>query len=494
MVATDTGNVYALSTCSSQLNFDSSISVSTGSCDLQQCVVYGVDGDNGCTESSYSSSRVVFRTEVGLEYFILVQSVNYQSQGEFVLQLETLEAPPNDVCSGAIMLQQNDTIVMGSLANATGSTHFNFSCLYSSDAPSVWFSLNGTGDIYAISTCSSQLTFDSALTISSGSCDDQICILSSAYYDNDCQETSFASAKAVFRTEVGVEYFIQVQSLSSSTQGEFALHLSTIEGPVNDLCSDAQTISVATETVRGSITNATASSAVTNFCSLSYDAPDVWYTMVGTGDAYAVTTCSSDTTIDAALTVSSGSCDEQECITSGVQNEICDVGSLSAARVIFRTEPGVEYFILVHGVNYETEGDFELQISTIELPINDVCSGAVAIVPGDGPIFGSTSDAINSGTNSSCSGYDTSPDLWYRVAGTGSTMTASTCGEKTNYDSQLTIYEGVGEDCDSTCIASNDDFCGVASEVQWMSTVGVTYYVRVHGYSTNSGAFVLRVT
>jgi hypothetical protein len=359
----------------------------------------------------------------------------------------------------------------------------------------VWFSLIGTGDVFSISTCSSELTFDTALSVSTGSCDNQTCITTGAYNDYGCLETSYSAAKVIFHTEVGVEYYIQVQSLSSSSDGELELHISTVIVPANDVCSDAINIPVGTETISGSITNATAPPSFNNFCSYLYDAPDVWYTLIGTGDAYAVSTCSSVLNFDSALSVSSGSCSNQACITSDAYNGApCPNGFYSTARVVFRTEVGEEYFIAVQGINYPSEGDFELQIATVAAPPNDNCADALTIVPGDGPIFGSTSLGTYSGSNSSCSGDDTSPDLWYRVEGNGTVLTASTCGARTTYDSQISIYEGAGDVCDATCVVTNDDFCGPASQIEWMANAGVTYYIRVHGYSTSSGSFVLRVT
>lgn len=491
-----TGDVYAVSTCSSALNFDTSIGVSKGSCDRQERIVYNTYGFNDCTESSYSAARAVYRTEVGVEYFIVVEGVNYPSEGEFTLELSRVEVPSNDVCSGAIRLQPGDNMtIRGSLANATGTMGLNISCVYSSEVASVWFVLNGTGDVYAISTCSSELTFDSALSVSSGSCNNQTCMANSAYSNYDCTETSFASSEIIFRTLVGVEYFIHVQSLSASSQGDFALRLSTVEAPANDACTGALTIGPDTEKVIGSITNATGPDSVNSLCSFSFNSPDVWYSLVGTGDVYSVSTCSIILNFESALSVFYGSCSSQVCVIYGAFNdETCQDGTFSAARVIFPTQVGVEYFISVQGINNPSVGEFELQISRVELPANDICSGAVILVPGDGPIEGSTEMATYSGgTNSSCSGFDTSPDLWYRVEGTGASLTASTCDGGTDYDSQISIFEGTGEDCDTKCIFTNDDSCGSGSKVTWMAKDGVTYYIRVHGYHTSSGSFVLSV-
>ena len=145
--------------------------------------------------------------------------------------------------------------------------------------------------------------------------------------------------------------------------------------------------------------------------------------MIGTGVAYAVSSCSGILDFESVFSVYNvGSCGSTP---------------YSTAQVQFRTEAGAEYFIAVQGIYSPSEGDFELQVSTVAIPANDDCSGALTVVPGEGPIYGWTSIATYSGTNSSCSGLDTSPDLWYRVEGTGRMLTASTCGERTNYDSNF---------------------------------------------------------
>ena len=74
---------------------------------------------------------------------------------------------------------------------------------------------------------------------------------------------------------------------------------------------------------------------------------------------------------------------------------------------------------------------------------------------------------------------------------------ASMCGEHTAYDSQIEILEAVDGSCTTmslSCVASNDDACGVASQVEWFAMRGKTYYIRVFGYAQSRGQFQLSVT
>jgi hypothetical protein len=160
-------------------------------------------------------------------------------------------------------------------------------------------------------------------------------------------------------------------------------------------------------------------------------------------------------------------------------------------------------------------GNFGLTVSPFDIPQNDLCSGAVTVLPNNGTIFGSTAEATSSVGPSVCSSFGIpddddninddnptvvvapeSPDLWYRVAGTGGLMMASTCGDKTTYDSKIEILEALNGTCATlTCVAYNDDSCGgSASQIEWFATLGKTYFIRVFGFSQYSGPFQLTVT
>lgn len=110
----------------------------------------------------------------------------------------------------------------------------------------------------------------------------------------------------------------------------------------------------------------------------------------------------------------------------------------------------------------------------------DACVNATPVGCGQ-TVFGNTSTATGE-TVPLCDLYMSSNtnSLWYSFVGTGQNVTASLCGSA--YDTDLAVYTG---NCSGLiCQAYNDDFCGVASQVTWFATTGVTYYIRVAGYSS----------
>ncbi|WP_296312091.1 hypothetical protein, partial [Winogradskyella sp. UBA3174] len=115
-------------------------------------------------------------------------------------------------------------------------------------------------------------------------------------------------------------------------------------------------------------------------------------------------------------------------------------------------------------------------------PSNDLCDNAEAIACGDS-VTGSTAGATDTGGQSS-------GDVYYAIAGTanGEEVTVSLCG--TSFDTILTVFDS----CGGSTVVSNDDFCGLQSELTFTSDGSTTYIVRVEGYQTNSGVYALAVT
>jgi hypothetical protein len=134
-----------------------------------------------------------------------------------------------------------------------------------------------------------------------------------------------------------------------------------------------------------------------------------------------------------------------------------------------------------------------LSCSAPAAPINDLVCNATPIACGQN-ISGTTVNATNSGVgeNGFCNVSQTQPGVWYVVSGNGQQMTASLCA--TAWDSKISVFSG--PNCSSlTCVGGNDDFgpmCSSSSaSYTWNSSVGVNYYILVHGYSSSSSFSML---
>jgi hypothetical protein len=116
---------------------------------------------------------------------------------------------------------------------------------------------------------------------------------------------------------------------------------------------------------------------------------------------------------------------------------------------------------------------------------NDECAGALPVACGD-VVVGTTADNTDQG------GETAAPDEWYSFTGSGTqeVVTLSFCNGGTTYDSRVAVYDA----CGGTLIVDNDDFCGLQSQVSFLSDGTTTYVIAVEGFGTSSGAFSMEVT
>ncbi len=251
----------------------------------------------------------------------------------------------------------------------------------------------------------------------------------------------------------------------------------------NDNCANATPIACG-GSASGSTTTATLDGPAAS-CTGGSVAADVWYTITGTGGDITASLCGGGTNYDSKLDVYTGACGALTNI-GGCNDDFCGLQS----QMTWTSSLGVVYRIRVHGFGGST-GNFTLNVTCAPVgPANDACANAILITCGQ-TIVGTTTGANLDGA-SGCGNSNTAPGVWYSYIGTGGSTIISLCGG-TNYDSKLTVFSGT---CTGgiTCVVGNDDFCGLASEVTFISTPGLPYLVLVHGFGAATGNFTLNVT
>ncbi len=247
--------------------------------------------------------------------------------------------------------------------------------------------------------------------------------------------------------------------------------------PANDLCTGAININCG-QTIAG--TTAAATSDAVGTCTTSLGtAPGVWYSFVGTGTNNTLSLCGSS--YDTKIGVFSGTCAALVCVAGN--DDFCGLQS----QVTVPTTAGTTYYVLVTGFS-TASGAYTLN-RTCAPPANDICTGAVTINCGqtiNGSTVGATSDAVATcGTT-----LNTAPGLWYRFTGDGSAVTMSLCGS--SYDTKIGVFSGT---CAAlVCVAGNDDFCGLQSQVTFNTVAATDYFILVTGFSTSAGNFSLTRT
>lgn len=139
-------------------------------------------------------------------------------------------------------------------------------------------------------------------------------------------------------------------------------------------------------------------------------------------------------------------------------------------------------------------------VTVAAAPPNDLCNDAIplginTVVPGT--TVGATVDS----SFPFCGTSVTSPGVWYKVVGTGTTMTASTCNDgnsntgSATYDTKISVFCG---SCSiPICVAGLDDTVGectdFSTKLSWPSAANVEYLILVHGFGGATGDFNLAI-
>lgn len=388
--------------------------------------------------------------------------------------------PPNDLCANAIPLAVNSSVT-GNTSTATfdGAA----SCGTSNTAPGIWYSMVGNGENWDIVTCNSVApTYDTKVSVFSGTCGAMTCVQGR---DDGC---GTRSRVPTFTSVIGTNYLILVHGFSNAT-GAFTLTNTSAPAPpplVNDDCSGALPITP-NGTVSGTTVGANTETGLPgSSCGTSISQAGVWYTVQGNGDLFEFSTCGA-ASFDTKLSVYEGTNCVLSCLTGN--DDACGTRSQTAGIV---SAIGQTYYVLVHGFSGTGTFDLNLIATPAPAPANDDCTAAITILEGETKIGTTLFATPETGIPTFCgTTYDNAPGVWYKFTGTGSAVTASLCGS--SYDTKLNVYQAFGSCALLICTGGNDDACGARSNLSFVASAGIDYYILVHGFGSATGDYELEM-
>jgi len=491
--ATNDARFYTLSTCG-QADFDTKISVFTGDCGRLVCIG-GSDDTDGC---SGGTTELLFTPAYGQVHYVLVHGFGL-GIGDFELTLncgvEAIPtgctdpnalnydpdaliddgsciypppAPPGDACSSAFSIGCGQTVT-GTTVGFTDSNPSACGGAGDGASPGVWYTIVGTGDVITAETCGSG--FDTQVAVYTGTCAGLACV---AGNDDACGLQS----RVAWPSAPGTVYYLYLDGFGAAS-GNYILAITCAAPAGNDNCTGAIPVSCG-QTVTGATTGNTDSNPPA--CGGAGDGagPGVWYSIVGTGASITASTCGSG--FDTQIAIYSGTCGALACVAGN--DDACGLQS----TVTWSSAIGTTYYIYVDGFA-TAAGTFTLALTCVTPPpppTNDDCATAIELACNT-TVSGSTVAAA-ADTAPTCDGVTvTSRGVWYTFTGSSRIVNLNTCGS--GYDTKLSVYSG---SCGNlTCVAANDDFCGLQSSVSFVPHQGVQYYVLVHGFGTATGSFTL---
>ena len=214
-------NFFASSTLSPGVvtDFDTQISVFRGGCRTLECV--GANNDRCGLQSA-----VNFFVNQGEVFYVLVHGAS-DSKGSFGLVLEEIfPQVANDFCDTATPFSIAAGGSFNSLVGSTEEASYDTveECIVPNTSPGVWYRVTGTGRRITVTTCGVQTTFDTRLSVFTGSCQSLECVTGNDDTSRDAGSCGLASTASWLSVE-GQTYFIRVHGWGSLV-GTFQLTIS----------------------------------------------------------------------------------------------------------------------------------------------------------------------------------------------------------------------------------------------------------------------------
>lgn len=405
----------------------------------------------------------------GQTYYIKVYSSlsNTSSQGFFNIQVnnEVYIAPNNDCTTADVLpIYPNASQVVfkaGNTANATTSAQTLVCSGLGTPDDDIWYSFVASKTRIRIQLSSTFVL--PCFVVYSGSCQGTLNVVLCSIAVNN----SSAIERIIEKLTVGHTYLIRVFSSANSSQirGKISIGLSEdTEPPANDLCANTTNLTVSANNtptfVNSSIVNARIES---NSCS---SGGDVWFRFVASATSHRI---NYEGFIQSAqIGVYSGTCAAKDF-------RACNGAIHGTAFTVSDLAIGTQYFVSVGTSNTSiaAQGNFKIAITTPQVPVNNLCSGAISLVSGS---YHTTNLATSDSPD--CY-YKSKQDVWFSLKATSAKMKVVV--DNLNTNSVITAYSG---SCGTLnrigCTYSMSQFLSDKNILNLTDlTVGQTYLIRV---------------
>jgi len=465
--------------------FDTGIEIrSGGNCPGGTLVAYNDDFCGNVNGNAFNS-QVTFDAAAGTTYYMLVYGFGSDA-GPYTLSVTgtpTAPVPANDACPGTLI---STVPYSGSGSTCTATANYN-NCVTTS-SPDVVYTLNiPSCQTTTVSLCGSN--FDTQLSVYAGGlCPGTTLVACNDDYCGDVNGNAYNS-QVTFVAQPSTNYYILIGGYSGLT-GNYVINVTgTPFTPPNDQCPGTSIASLPFYD-----TGATGCGAhdYSVQCRTT-TSPDVVYSYTAT-ECQTITASLCGSAYDCVIDVRAGGACPGSVSVACDDDYSCPTGNGLQSQVTFNAFNGVTYYIIVSGYS-GASGPYVLNVTAgaTFTPANDVCPGTqIAGLP-----FTDVSSTLCDAHNYPNFQGNTSPDaVYYYTSTTCQDVKVSLCGS--GYDTGLTVRRN-GNCPGTVLVASNDDnFCGGVSTLQstlgFQATANVTYYILVHGYSTDAGPYIINVT
>lgn len=329
---------------------------------FDECMTFILNTDGFVTNAGWVAS-VTCQTELDIPGCTDATAINY-NPGATSDDGSCVFPPANNDCVNAIPITLNVINGPYTNVNATATDGAAPGCWFdNSYQNSVYFSFVGDGNQYSFTSIincdgiSAEPNTDTQFAVFEGACDgpEVIC-------DDDGGEGFLSSV--FFTTTAGTTYYLVVDGWNGA-DGDFCIESAIAPPPDNDECGNATVITLGDGVQEGPFSNefATESGELSPpGCFFGEDAysETVWFTFVGDGNGYNLTT-SNDCTDGTSNLTDTQIALYDDCSGALIYCNDDQDGSL-LSEMAFQTEAGVSYSLVVDGFAGAT-GDFCLNLT-----------------------------------------------------------------------------------------------------------------------------------
>ncbi len=360
--------------------------------------------------------------------------------GTFNLCVYNPPIPLNDECSGAIAITADTTFTYTTYTNigATSSLGVSTPSCANYQGGDVWFSVVVPPMGHLIFSSQDQGIVDGGMAIYSGNCGS----LNLISCNDNISLSSLMPKIDIYNLIPGAAIYIRFWKNGTSLGGAFGLNVYYPPPPINDDCSGAITIFADTICTYHTFTTsgATPSSGVSPPTCANNVIADVWIKVVVPTSGNLIFDSQNQGVGTRGMAIYSGSCGSLVLIA-------CDSSDINHMPRINRTglTPGSTIYIRFWENSSFIGSTFLLCVLNATVPINDDCSGAIAIIPDTICSFTTYS---NVGASASigvpapgCTGYN-GGDVWFSVVVPSSGRLVISSQNQGIGDGSMAIYSG----------------------------------------------------
>ncbi|MFT5278418.1 MAG: hypothetical protein ACI9P8_000043, partial [Bacteroidia bacterium] len=463
----------------------------SGACPSPTLTSLACDDDGGVGLASFINAAGLV---AGDTYHVQIAGFN-GAEGSFDISVIDVNAVPEDVCTGAILITCGDV-----LSGANNTTAYVEACtpLFGGApayvAPSVWYCYIATASEEITLTTCAATGYDTRISVLTGNCGSLTPVTDN---DDDPTCTGFRST-AVFNATLGENYYFMIHGYGAGSTGTFDLAMTCaplcMPQALNDDCPAAFNLPVAASGAAVPLTedNSCALSGPQTSCEPFASTLDLWYEFTApVSDLIITATLGTATELNYALWDACG----------GTQLGLC-ISSVNGEQVITGFTPATQYFLQVWSTT-GTTGSYDISIElTPPPPANDdVCSAIPIIVDAASSIQTNAYSTDDGGLLGCWFGTGPVQDVWFSFVAPGlGAVDIETFDIGGMNDTQIGLWEVSGcpggpASYDTEVACDDDAGAGLMSLIGATGlTAGATYYVQVSGYNGQFGDFRIRIT